>query len=289
MAPQPHSPRTQSPLTRGKHPAWILRVIASRLIPAHAGKTLSDRHLHTSHPVHPRSRRENHPHASSVVRIFGSSPLTRGKRSTSRTPTLVRRLIPAHAGKTARSLGVLGRRGAHPRSRGENCAAPQTRSPNSGSSPLTRGKQDGRPVCVAPHGLIPAHAGKTSRCVTSNMLAAAHPRSRGENLVHFAGDVRECGSSPLTRGKRISLSQTRCKKRLIPAHAGKTWKPLTLRSGPGAHPRSRGENVEDAQAGDLVCGSSPLTRGKQRCCEATHSCCRLIPAHAGKTPFPGPQ
>ena len=172
--------------------------------------------------AHPRSRGENCSRANSASAFAGSSPLTRGKHSRRRGQLLDCGLIPAHAGKTSGRSTSGELIWAHTRSRGENCAAPQTRSPNSGSSPLTRGKQDGRPVCVAPHGLIPAHAGKTSRCVTSNMLAAAHPRSRGENLVHFAGDVRECGSSPLTRGKRISLSQTRCKKRLIPAHAGKT-------------------------------------------------------------------
>ena len=136
---------------------------------------------------------------------------------------------------------------------------------------------------MAPHGLIPAHAGKTSRCVTSNMLAAAHPRSRGENLVHFAGDVRECGSSPLTRGKRISLSQTRCKKRLIPAHAGKTYLALSDQVQKAAHPRSRGENPVFVTVNVHASGSSPLTRGKRGVVCRGRRRCRLIPAHAGKT------
>ena len=50
-----------------------------------------------------------------------------------------------------------------------------------------------------------------------------------------------------------------------------------------AHPRSRGEN--DADVEDLIeeCGSSPLTRGKQRLTALVIGAVRLIPAHAGKT------
>ena len=72
-------------------------------------------------------------------------------------------LIPAHAGKTQISTPNGPLRGAHPRSRGENhfeYARPETVK---GSSPLTRGKHvplNKRPFL---RGLIPAHAGKTSR------------------------------------------------------------------------------------------------------------------------------
>ena len=51
----------------------------------------------------------------------------------------------------------------------------------------------------------------------------------------------------------------------------------------GAHPRSRGENVElEGHVGDVL-GSSPLTRGKPMTPEARHASSGLIPAHAGKT------
>ena len=50
-----------------------------------------------------------------------------------------------------------------------------------------------------------------------------------------------------------------------------------------AHPRSRGENADREVPGEILLGSSPLTRGKQR--DLARVCCgeRLIPAHAGKT------
>ena len=52
-----------------------------------------------------------------------------------------------------------------------------------GSSPLTRGKQVEALLVQVLHGLIPAHAGKTTRCWRTMIPAEAHPRSRGENDV----------------------------------------------------------------------------------------------------------
>ena len=116
----PASPGGSSPLTRGKLVFLLLRFGGLGLIPAHAGNTLSDRHLHTSHPAHPRSRRENRPHAPSVVRIFGSSPLTRGKLPALWAFWADVGLIPAHAGKTPTPCSAHAATGAHPCSRGKN-------------------------------------------------------------------------------------------------------------------------------------------------------------------------
>ena len=53
--------------------------------------------------------------------------------------------------------------------------------------------------------------------------------------------------------------------------------------GPGAHPRSRGENVTEVLGRRRREGSSPLTRGKPRMAHQHPKGPRLIPAHAGKT------
>ena len=57
-----------------------------------------------------------------------------------------------------------------------------------------------------------------------------------------------------------------------------------------AHPRSRGENVENGTTGTRQDGSSPLTRGKLKSAFGSVQSARLIPAHAGKTAshFRGP-
>ena len=246
MAPQPHSPRTQSPLTRGKHPAWILRVIASRLIPAHAGKTRCNPRVQPCVAAHPRSRGEN-----SGLRLWlsarsGSSPLTRGKRGGGRLARWGGRLIPAHAGKTILAAVNGSSLTAHPRSRGENFEETSLLASCPGPSPLTRGKPQLLADGLVQARLIPAHAGKTTCRRASSVATSAHPRSRGENpiLAHDGG--RLDGSSPLTRGKRdLPLSESLAEG-LIPAHAGKTSLPALREDPQAAHPRSRGENSSGA-------------------------------------------
>ena len=71
--------------------------------------------------------------------------------------------------------------------------------------------------------------------------------------------------------------------RLIPAHAGKTWRQPRRAPGWTAHPRSRGENIAKALGQATGGGSSPLTRGKLEPLDDDAHGGRLIPAHAGKT------
>ena len=152
-----------SPLTRGKQASRVSDQQSNRLIPAHAGKTPRKRGLSTSRAAHPRSRGENRGFPIPQERGGGSSPLTRGKRRRPHERRGSRGLIPAHAGKTSSSCLAGGLRPAHPRSRGENIFSLMVWPPAPGSSPLTRGKHvaivEGHLVA----GLIPAHAGKTSR------------------------------------------------------------------------------------------------------------------------------
>ena len=180
------------------------------------------------------------------MRPAGSSPLTRGKPADRALSGKWSGLIPAHAGKTtsARTCGS-GRR-AHPRSRGENLPEAVRIVGQEGSSPLTRGKRWGRGCRLRGRGLIPAHAGKTGRAVTSSSPATAHPRSRGENNCALWATRTTTGSSPLTRGKpwrKVTPDKT---DGLIPAHAGKTVCHAVTSQAWTAHPRSRGENMLDS-------------------------------------------
>ena len=172
---------------------------------------------------------------------------------------------------------------AHPRSRGENRSYQARRPSPGGSSPLTRGKRRG----VHPHPgrcrLIPAHAGKTVRREPRRRHTEAHPRSRGENLQACVLSEDCHGSSPLTRGKHLAGLPVGLFRRLIPAHAGKTYSVSSPSSATTAHPRSRGENGQITSTRRPSAGSSPLTRGKLRWSAGNRRSSRLIPAHAGKT------
>ena len=211
-----------SPLTRGKPPAHAAPTTDTRLIPAHAGKTDGDGHLHGPRGAHPRSRGENVGDEAMRPVAPGSSPLTRGKRGDDLHSRVAAGLIPAHAGKTRGCATRPGLVRAHPRSRGENHPAPR--------GPRT------------PLWLIPAHAGKTVVGRVAAAFGGAHPRSRGENGVSPVVPTNHLGSSPLTRGKRRRARVCMICDRLIPAHAGKTKGSRAAHSQPWAHPRSRGEN-----------------------------------------------
>ena len=172
---------------------------------------------------------------------------------------------------------------AHPRSRGEHFAAEYPDLESRGSSPLTRGAQERQERWRVRPGLIPAHAGSTWICWCSMRRTTAHPRSRGEHDRVKGNSVGCQGSSPLTRGARLTVSPYRAGLGLIPAHAGSTeCAPL-----PGqcarAHPRSRGEHPCRGEHGQTCTGSSPLTRGAQHHADHGSSGHGLIPAHAGST------
>ena len=90
-----------SPLTRGKPNRPGEGGACRGIIPAHAGKTWPRNSKPWEMRAHPRSRGENGGPSSNGHPAQGSSPLTRGKPLTSILAALSRRLIPAHAGKTA--------------------------------------------------------------------------------------------------------------------------------------------------------------------------------------------
>ena len=169
------------PLTRGKRTRNRVRELVPGLIPAHAGKTTPPPNAPEFQWAHPHSRGENYAGASEVFRRNGSSPLTRGKPSTTAT-----RQSPERA---------------HPRSRGENDPVVVGGVAAAGSSPLTRGKRAGRWWSWVWVRLIPAHAGKTLVALSPVTVVWAHPRSRGENRAVRGFTRAVSGSSPLTRGK----------------------------------------------------------------------------------------
>ena len=75
-----HGPGS-SPRVRGKRLRGLLREDSDRLIPACAGKTISEMVAMKGTPAHPRVCGENSVGASRSERAAGSSPRVRGKPS----------------------------------------------------------------------------------------------------------------------------------------------------------------------------------------------------------------
>ena len=90
-----------SPRMRGKRARFSPCVVASRFIPAHAGKTRALSGTRSTRRVHPRACGENADLLGDRLLPVGSSPRMRGKRPASEPAPPLRRFIPAHAGKTA--------------------------------------------------------------------------------------------------------------------------------------------------------------------------------------------
>ena len=90
---------------------------------------------------------------------------------------------------------------------------------------------------------------------------SVHPRLRGELVRTLAERKRAGGSSPLTRGTRLKITNLILKFRFIPAYAGNSVECTVIGNKETVHPRLRGELKGRGFVANDVGGSSPLTRG----------------------------
>ncbi len=154
-----------SPHMRGKPRTRGASGSVARIIPAHAGQTKEQTYIMQEAADHPRTCGANRLARTCQAPRYGSSPHMRGKPATSRAELQMIRIIPAHAGQTARPSGRTSCRPDHPRTCGANILPGAEANTAVGSSPHMRGKQ--LPHTEGPgHGrIIPAHAGQTPLCV----------------------------------------------------------------------------------------------------------------------------
>mgnify|MGYP000890263657 CR=1 FL=1 len=150
-----------SPLTRGAPRSRRRDIAGNRLIPAHAGSTITLSRAKCFSPAHPRSRGEHAMVTGYGELSEGSSPLTRGAHPPTTRGTSPVRLIPAHAGSTRSTVMPHSCTAAHPRSRGEHFVVRREVASDHGSSPLTRGAPKITQSSGSNIRLIPAHAGST--------------------------------------------------------------------------------------------------------------------------------
>ena len=131
-------------------------------------------------------------------------------------------ITPAHAGKTIITLVLYRPTADHPRTCGENQSTNAHTPTLSGSPPHMRGKPS-KFICVlSALRITPAHAGKTVFRNTLRTSRTDHPRTCGENIRSLCSGILNAGSPPHMRGKQRFSCILRVKKRITPAHAGKT-------------------------------------------------------------------
>ena len=173
------------------------------------------------------------------------------------------RITPAHAGKTS----------------------PYFKAPFSkcGSPPRMRGKRYRRYDCCNYRRITPAHAGKTGHRWETTHRQPDHPRACGENTADQLRAMDVDGSPPRMRGKPDGVEVGAALERITPAHAGKTQLFPAHQGQRADHPRACGENRKPKTHNTRAKGSPPRMRGKPHSNRGLQKCCRITPAHAGKT------
>ena len=193
-----------------------------RITPAHAGKTWRRFSRGSTTTDHPRACGENLFVEKPLEEGIGSPPRMRGKQRLGLRSVQERRITPAHAGKTVIFYGDTETVTDHPRACGENVTEVGKVVWDVGSPPRMRGKLSGQEKVDFRPRITPAHAGKTRRQRPPLPSRTDHPRACGENNGARVDGSIPVGSPPRMRGKLDRLENLDHKRRITPAHAGKT-------------------------------------------------------------------
>ena len=163
---RPGRPRGgSSPHTRGAPHEGGPFALDDGIIPAYAGSTSRFRSRRAKPADHPRIRGEHVGDGAVHLHLEG--------------------IIPAYAGSTTTSSPSECMSSDHPRIRGEHDHELAERVHELGSSPHTRGARHADPRRDPGVRIIPAYAGSTRLPISPTVLAADHPRIRGEHLFRW--------------------------------------------------------------------------------------------------------
>ena len=171
----------------------------------------------------------------------------------------------------------------HPRGCGEYCVCASSASAFCGSSPRVRGIRHLAHESPANPRFIPAGAGNTLSSPSSPIHAPVHPRGCGEYPHWRVPRTPTTGSSPRVRGIQFLQAARRMALRFIPAGAGNTLEPPSIRHQHTVHPRGCGEYMWSGSWVMSRTGSSPRVRGIPDRSKSNDDVLRFIPAGAGNT------
>ncbi len=271
------------PLARGRRQAARPYGARPRTTPAGAGPTLV---VSVASPLtgnHPRWRGADHAAGRWPGRGAEPPPLARG-RPLHRTPVLgTRGTTPAGAGPTAPPRLRIRRSTNHPRWRGADWRWRTREQTSREPPPLARGRHTRRQEGADGQRTTPAGAGPTVLRPSLVEPLGNHPRWRGADGGCQRGSGGVCEPPPLARGRRVIVSADVSSVGTTPAGAGPTPGPPCAPSPHANHPRWRGADRDQRDAGTTDLEPPPLARGRPRPADARIRAARTTPAGAGPT------
>ena len=114
------------------------------------------------------------------------------------------------------------------------------------------------------------------------IVAADHPRIRGEHVSNTEPVFAGGGSSPHTRGARCAATSPLSRWRIIPAYAGSTPKIRATEMTLTDHPRIRGEHDAGEHGDERRPRIIPAYAGSTACCLPAASSLRDHPRIRGE-------
>ena len=149
-------------------------------------------------------------------------------------------IIPAHAGLTRLPSRSTKAPEDHPRACGAHKRDVPLKRAMQGSSPRMRGSHQAFFLEIRIRGIIPAHAGLTSTIQMPSVRQGDHPRACGAHSPQCAWSDDHTGSSPRMRGSLHAVGVLVELLRIIPAHAGLTYRSRITHLPQRDHPRACG-------------------------------------------------
>ena len=192
-------------------------------------------------------------------------------------------LTPTRVGTTPRPSGAAGTRRAHPHTRGDDTARPDSAREGGGSPPHAWGRPWTLGGAYLTGRLTPTRVGTTLLDQVPATITRAHPHTRGDDHCSIILPTASTGSPPHAWGRQILFSIVITNAGLTPTRVGTTGCFRPSGTATGAHPHTRGDDVVAGPAGCQPRGSPPHAWGRPVPDDVPSQSDGLTPTRVGTT------